>query len=96
MGFVVAAVYRTKEGEEERIAEILRTMTEPSRSEPGCLQYQIHRSTEDPRTFLLYEHYVDEAGYEAHQATPHFQAHILGDAVPRLERRDRSFYEILD
>lgn len=96
MSFVVVAVYRTNEGEEEAIAEILRKMTEPSRSEPGCVQYQAHRSTEDPRTFLLYEHYVGEAGYEAHQATPHFKQHILGEAIPRLERRDRSFYEILD
>jgi quinol monooxygenase YgiN len=71
-------------------------MTEPSRGEPGCVQYQAHRSTEDPRTFRLYERHVDEAGCEAHQATPHFQDHILNDAIPRLERRDRTFYEILE
>lgn len=93
MSFVVVALYRTKEGEEQKIAEILETMTEPSRAEPGCLFYQAHTAPDDPRTFLLYEHYVDESGYEAHQATPHFKEHILGDAVPRLEKRERSFYK---
>jgi|SRR5919108_3288961 quinol monooxygenase YgiN len=96
MAYVVAATYRSKEGEEERIREILELMGPPSRAEPGCLFYQAHRSPDDPRVFFLYEQYEDEAGYEAHQSTEHFQRLIKGDAIPRLETRERTFYETMD
>jgi quinol monooxygenase YgiN len=95
MAYVVAATYRCKEGEEERLREILEVMGPPSRAEPGCLLYQAHRSPEDPRVFFLYEQYVDESGYEAHQATEHFERHIKGEAIPRLESRERAFYETI-
>jgi quinol monooxygenase YgiN len=96
MAYVVAATYRCKEGEDERIREILELMGPPSRAEPGCLYYQAHRSPDDPRVFFLYEQYEDEAGYEAHQATEHFERYIKGEAIPRLETRERAFYETMD
>jgi quinol monooxygenase YgiN len=96
MAYVVAATYRCKEGEEDAIHEILQTMGPPSRQEPGCLFYQAHRSPDDPRVFFLYEQYVDESGYEAHQATPHFERYIKGEAIPRLESRERAFYVTID
>jgi quinol monooxygenase YgiN len=96
MAYVVAATYHCKEGEEETIRRILETMGPLSRAEPGCLFYQAHRSPDDPRVFFLYEQYVDQAGYEAHMATEHFERHIKGEAIPRLESRERAFYETLD
>lgn len=96
MPYVVAATYRCKEGEEEVVREILEAMAPLSRQEPGCLFYQAHRSPDDPRVFFLYEQYVDESGYEAHMATEHFERHIKGEAIPRLESRERAFYETID
>lgn len=96
MAYVVAATYRAKEGEEERIQEILELMAAPSRAEPACRFYQAHRSPEDPRVFFMYEQYDDEAGYQAHMATEHFERHIRGEAIPRLESRERAFYVTLD
>ena len=96
MAYVVAATYRAKEGEEERIREILELMAAPSRAEPACRFYQAHRSPEDPRIFFLYEQYDDEAGYQAHMASEHFERHIKGEAIPRLESRQRAFFVTLD
>lgn len=95
--FVVAAYWRAKEGEEEACAEILRTMSHLSvEKEPGCRTFAVHRATEDPRDFFLYEVYVDEDAFKAHAQTEHFKQHVLGDAVPRLEQRTRTFYTPLD
>ncbi len=96
MAYVVAATYRTKEGEEEKVREILETTVPLSRAEPGCLMFQAHRSTDDPRVFFLYEQYVDERGYQAHMETEHFRQYIRGEAIPRLESRKRAFYVTLD
>jgi quinol monooxygenase YgiN len=95
MAFVVSAHWRAKEGEETRIARILEEMIEPSRSEPGCLFYQAHRSPEDPRLFYLYEQYADESGYQAHMDSPHFTRLVKEEAIPNLESRERAFYETL-
>jgi quinol monooxygenase YgiN len=96
MAYIVAATYRAKEGEEEEIRQILEAMAPLSRGEPGCLFYQAHRSPEDSRVFFLYEQYRDEAGYQAHMATDHFNKYIKGEAIPRLESRERAFYLTLD
>jgi quinol monooxygenase YgiN len=96
MAYVVAALWRAKEGEQERIAELIEIMTPLSRAEPACRFYQAHRSPDDPRLFFLYEQYEDAAGYEAHMATPHFEEYVRGEAIPRLESRERAFYETMD
>ena len=96
MAYVVAAIWRAKEGQADTILQVIEKMTPLSRREPGCLFYQAHRSPTDPNLFFLYEQYVDEAGYEAHMATPHFEQYVKGEAVPNLESRERAFYETLN
>ena len=96
MAYVVLAKWTAKEGLEDRLAEICEEMTEPSRAEPGNHFYQAQRSVEDPRLFLLYEQYEDEAGYEAHMASEHFTRLVKEEAIPDvLESREREFYETL-
>jgi quinol monooxygenase YgiN len=95
MAYVVTALWRANEGEEDRIARICEQMTPPSREEPANLFYQCHRSPGDPRLFYLYEQYADEAGYQAHQDSEHFQRLVVGEAIPNLESRERAFYETM-
>jgi quinol monooxygenase YgiN len=96
MAYVVAATWTAKEGQEEKIAEVIKTMTPFSRQEPWCLYYQAQISQENPRIFFLYEIYVDEAGYQSHMATPYFEKYVKGEAIPNLENRERTFYDTLD
>jgi autoinducer 2-degrading protein len=43
--------------------------------EPGCLRFDVHRSTERPDQFVLYEIYTDEdAFFTAHRQAPHYAA----------------------
>jgi quinol monooxygenase YgiN len=93
MAYVVLARWVAKPGEEEAVAAAIDALIEPSRAEPGNLIYQAHRDPADPRVFLLYEQYVDEDGYKAHGASEHFTRLGHGDALPRLQERERSFYE---
>jgi quinol monooxygenase YgiN len=95
MAYVVSALWRAKPGEEERIARCIEQLVEPSRAEPGCRFYQAHRSPEDPRLFYLYEQYEDEAGYGAHTESEHFQRLVVGEVIPHLESRERTFFETM-
>ena len=94
---VLMADYYTKEGKDDEVAAVLREMSAfcNSDQEPGCAMYIVNRAADDPRHFLLYEQYVDQAALEAHTQTPQFQAQILGAVVPMLERRERSFWNVV-
>ena len=92
MSVVLIATWVAKPGHEADIERIIAAMTPPSRAESGCEAYQPHRSTEDPRVFLLYERYADEAAAEAHRTSEHFRTHVEGQALDLLERRERAFY----
>jgi quinol monooxygenase YgiN len=96
MARVLLALWRAKEEKEDLIAEIIRTMTPLSLSEPGCLGYQGHRAVDDPRLFFLYETYRDAAAVDAHRAASHFQEHVVGRAIPNLESREVTFFETLE
>jgi quinol monooxygenase YgiN len=96
MTFVVAATWIAEPGEEAVVADTIRTMTPLSRAEEGCHYYQAQVSGDDPRRFLLYEQYDDEAAYEAHKQSPHFQEHVVGFALDRLEDRSVTTWTTLD
>ena len=96
MAYVVTAIWTAKEGQEERILDVIQKMTPLSRREPGRLHYQAQRSLTKSRVFFLYEQYVDAAGYDAHMATPHFERYVKGEAISNLESRERAFYETID
>lgn len=96
MTYVVTALWRAKEGEQDRVAELLARNVALSLQEPGCRMFVGHRAIDDPRTFFLYEQYDDESAFRAHMETEHFKELVLGDVVPRLESRERASYETMD
>jgi quinol monooxygenase YgiN len=96
MAYVVCAKWTAKEGESEKVAAAIRKLAPLSRQEPGVLLYQPHRYPETPNVFFFYEQYVDAAAYQAHVESEHVRRHGFGDALPRLEGRERSFYETMD
>jgi quinol monooxygenase YgiN len=57
-----------KAGQEQAFERIMRIAVPKVREEPGNRAYLFHRSTQDPRVFMLYEEYDDQAALEAHHA----------------------------
>jgi quinol monooxygenase YgiN len=85
-----------KRGTEEKCREYIHILQEHSRKEPGCLMYVGHQSTEDPRKFLFYEQYKDEAALQAHRDSPHFKQHVIGGLDTIMEHRTRDLYSALE
>ena len=61
-----------KEGEADAIAEILQSLVRPSMAEPGMKFFMPYRSPDNPAEFIVYELYENRAGWDAHNAAPHF------------------------
>jgi quinol monooxygenase YgiN len=96
MAYVVSAIWTANEGSEQAVLDAIRELAPLSREEPGNRCYQVFQDPEEPRVFRLFEVYTDEAGYQAHMDSDHFQRLAFGTAIPLLESRERAFYETLD
>ena len=96
MAFVLVVRMTAKDGEQDRVAELIPQLVEGSRAEPGNIHYIAHRDPEDPRVFLMYEQYRDKAAFEEHGQTEHFQALAVGELFGLMEKRERNFYETID
>ena len=93
MHVVMVVHWLAQPGEQKRLADILRIMVRETSLEPGCIRYEANQSVEDPRRFLIYEVYRDEAAQRAHEESEHFRRHIVEGALPRLENRVRTFFQ---
>jgi quinol monooxygenase YgiN len=97
MAHVLVVRMTVREGEEERAAELIGRLAEATRKEPGNVHYIAHRAADDPRVFMFYEQYADQAAFEAHGASEHFQSLALNGLFTLLDgERERTFYETLD
>ena len=94
-GLLVVAQWEAKEGQADRVAEILRDFIPEAQSEPGVKLFLISRAKENPAQFLFYELFRDEAAFKAHQDSAHFKNHIAGEALPLLARRERTQYALM-
>jgi quinol monooxygenase YgiN len=83
----VAVTYIVLPNREAEAVELFGKLTEATRREPGCRQYQAHRDVEDSRRFFLYEQYEDEKALAAHRASPHFEQYVQRGLFRIIESR---------
>jgi len=79
---IMAATFRAKPECAEELRGRLVEMVKHSRSESGCLFYDLHVDRSDPHTFTFLEGWQNQAALDQHDQTPHVKA-IIADA-PRL------------
>ncbi len=62
----------------DKVAEFKRlgehNIRQSVNTEPGVLGMYVMTDKQDPSRFYIVEAYADEAAYQAHRASPHFQS----------------------
>jgi quinol monooxygenase YgiN len=83
---------KSREGQEPLLEAELRALLGPTRREPGCITYDLHRGSDIPGTFLLHEVWASRDHHRLHTQTPHF---IRWDARKGalLASRDVTFWK---
>jgi quinol monooxygenase YgiN len=94
-GLLVVAQWEAKEGEADRVANILDRFLPEAQREPGAKLFLIGRGRDNPAQFVFYELFRDEAAFKAHQESTHFKTYIAGEALPLLAKRERTQYSLL-
>lgn len=70
-GFILHA--HVKPEKAEAIETLFRAYVEPSRAEPGCVEYHMLRDAQDPNLFIFFEVWASAEAFAAHTALPHMQ-----------------------
>ena len=70
----VVARIKAKPGMEENVREKLMSLVAPTRAEAGCINYDLHRSLDDPCLFLFYENWASKDDLDKHLEMPYLKA----------------------
>ncbi|MGW2292105.1 putative quinol monooxygenase [Streptomyces phaeochromogenes] len=95
MSYAVIARYHCAPADEATVRAALLKVREHTRAEPANLAYEVHVEVGEPGSFVLYEQYVDQAGFEAHKVAEHFKELIVESVWPLLTERSVTFAEVL-
>lgn len=67
---VVARVKAVK-GMEERVRQECLALVAPSRTDAGCINYDLHQSEDDPALLLFYENWTSKEDLDRHLDAAH-------------------------
>jgi quinol monooxygenase YgiN len=76
------AFIRAKKGMGDELGRRLGTLVEPSRAEPGNINYDLHRSNEDPDVWVVYENWKEASDLDAHFEFPYMKVFLA--ALPEV------------
>jgi quinol monooxygenase YgiN len=68
----LAVIMHAKPGQELLLQAELSALVKPTRKEPGCIAYDLHRSADIPGDFLFFEIWASREAHAEHKRTPHF------------------------
>jgi len=69
----VVAKIKAKPGLEQQVSQALMALVGPTRKEPGCINYDLHLSTDDPTLFLFYENWTSKKDLDEHLNMPYLR-----------------------
>ena len=83
-----------KEGDEQKMKELLSAMVVPSKAEDGCLFYEIVQYENNRRKFMAIETWRDETAIDGHKASAHYKIY-KSSFEPFCEKKYSDELEVL-
>ena len=71
--FTFIAHLQATPSSEQALQDALQACVAPTRQEEGNVNYDLHRSVDDPTVFVIYEGWENQAALDTHFTLPHFQ-----------------------
>jgi len=69
-----------------RLRELLSAALRLSRTEPGCLRFDVYHSTAEPRRFTLVEHWASQEAVDAHRLAEAYTTIYKPQVMPLIDR----------
>lgn len=80
----VIATMRALAGKEAELQDHLAALVSHTRTESGCIDYDLLRLQDDPSVFVMYENWTDRRALDEHLQMPYMRA--FGAVLPGLLR----------
>jgi quinol monooxygenase YgiN len=91
----VVARIRAKEGMEEKAKQELMVLVSPTRSEKGCINYDLHQSVENKSLFMFYENWASKRDLDEHLEMPYMKSHMEKASEILAEPADITIWEMI-
>jgi quinol monooxygenase YgiN len=91
----VVARIRAKEGMEEKVKQELMALVSPTRSEKGCINYDLHQSVENKSLFMFYENWASKRDLDEHLEMPYMKSHMEKASEILAEPGDITLWEMI-
>ena len=72
----IVARIEAKTDKVELVKTALLKLIEPTRSEEGCMQYNLHQDNENPEVFVFYENWESRALWQTHMNNDHLKTYM--------------------
>lgn len=87
-GLHIVAILYAREGKERELRDDLAVITEASRKEDGNIRYDLFEDLNDPRRFVIVEHWRGEADQQKHHNHSGHIRHFHENGDRNVERRE--------
>ena len=91
---ILIARFTAKEGFEDEVAEMIAGLARNVHTEPGNVMFEPHREVDNPRKFVVFEKYADDAAFEAHINMPYGK--VFNDRLNQIIEEPESQLTFLD
>lgn len=91
---VVVAHFSAMQGKEGELLNVMHSLLEPTRREPGCMRYELNQEIENPRAFTFAEKFAAREAFEAHLKMPHV-ASFADQSASLVESKQVRFHREL-
>lgn len=68
------------------IRGLLKRQGEMSRAEPGCARFEVYQSKNDPKLFVLSEHWESQEALDVHREAAAYQTVYKPLVLPKVDR----------
>jgi quinol monooxygenase YgiN len=76
--------FTIKPGHVDTVRDAHLRMVDPTRADPGCLDYDLYQSVDNPATMFFYENWIDQKSLDRHMNSPAFHQLVRGKIDPLL------------
>lgn len=72
----IVAKILAKEGKREFVKNELIKLSGLSKSDEGCINYDLHQDNENPKLFVVYENWENKDALQKHASSKHFVNYV--------------------
>lgn len=91
----VIATLRAKPGKEAELKDYLTTLVGYTRTETGCISYDLNQQQDDPTTFVMVEYWTGRSALDQHAQMPYMKEFADAAAALLAEPVDMRLLDML-